>query len=787
MRRFSRYYSSLTLSQKISLGVVPLFLCAALVSVFLQNLSQEQTLRDQAQEMASTQASIIKESMVRMMVQNNAVDKSFLERLRELDQFDSLSIVINDIHLRKELFDPPPRDTSTVRSTVVRLPDSVGSVVLHSGTPFLVNTGGSFRAVVPFTATTVCQKCHAVPVGYALGAADLHFSLRHVQEAAATNAKRTLAIFAILAIVTIATGSLTFNRFIRRPSTRLIRGAEEIRRGNLEWSVVDGTEEEHSRDEFTVLSHRFDEMRQSLRHQLVQLERQKGNLEQLFQNSPEGVALIDAKDVIVRVNPEWVRMFGYSSDEAVGRMLHELLAPRELREESLGITSIVIAGQDVSCESRRLKKDGTLIDVSILGTPLREESGRVLVYAIYRDITESKRAEENMRRAKELAEEANRLKSEFLANMSHELRTPMNGVLGMTKLALDTELTDEQRECLSLAHASATSLMALINDILDFSAVEVHAMELHPVALSLRQTLADVAKSLAAEAHKKGLELVCRVDPRVPDRINADPVRLRQLLTHLVGNGTKFTDRGEVILHVAISNADAAGWLRLTVRDSGIGIPEDKLGKIFEPFVQADGSYTRHHGGAGLGLSIARHLVELMGGSMRVESSVGVGSTFHVELPCDVCTDASVEDSKAVPGRALVVDPSEASRDMLHEALSSWGVQCTLCSDAAAGLEAIQREGNDAYRIVIIDAGRSDEAFSLASTVRSQSLTPVNILFLLTFPEFNRMVMRCRSEGITHWLCKPVAYGELMEALAVPQVQANEVVARPKGAADRPS
>jgi PAS domain S-box-containing protein len=427
--------------------------------------------------------------------------------------------------------------------------------------------------------------------------------------------------------------------------------------------------------------------------------------------------------------------------------------------------------------------------------PMRDEQGQIVQWVgTCTDIDGAKRSKETLQAAhdelglrviertselhaaKEAAEAASRAKSEFLANMSHEIRTPMNGIIGMTDLALETQLNRDQREYLGMVKSSAHSLLGLINDILDFSKIEAGKLELELIDFSLRDCIGGMLKPLGLRADQKGLELVADIPSDVPDHFVGDSMRLRQILINLTANAIKFTERGEVVVSVnSQSIINGEGELHFSVSDTGIGIPQEKQAAIFEAFAQADGSTTRTYGGTGLGLSIASQLIQKMHGKIWLESRVGQGTTFHFTACLGVRDTPVAQVKHADPCdlaglRALVVDDNAVNRRILREMLTNWRMNPTLAESGQAGLDEMLRaaKSGSAYQLVLLDAVMPEmDGFALAEEIQQQPALAGATVMMLSSAMPAGSAARCGALGIAGLLTKPVTQSELLDAILI--------------------
>ena len=478
---------------------------------------------------------------------------------------------------------------------------------------------------------------------------------------------------------------------------------------------------------------------------------------------------------------QWKQMLGYAENDIDNtiaqwqRMLH----PDDLRMLQVRIDAHRQTQEPYfQAECRFKARDGQWRWFLLRGAiAAREAEGQpVRMLVLQRDISEVKAAESALISAKEAAEAANKARGAFLANMSHEIRTPMNGIIGMTELALDTELDAEQRHYLKTVKSSAEALLTIVNDILDFSKIEAGKMEFEALAFSIQDTVLEAVRVLAVSAHKKGLELVANVHPDVPPRIVGDPTRLRQVIINLIGNAIKFTEQGEVVLDVSIDQqTEQSVYLRFSIRDTGIGVPPEKQQAIFEAFSQADVSTTRRFGGTGLGLAISARLVQLMDGKITLESTLGVGSVFSftgrfgVESSMLSQTQAFAAVARYMGRRALVIDDNETVGRYLVELLERLGIQSSLSADGASAVAAIERSRavDFPYDYVVADANMEAPAgFALAETWKKSGRAE-KLLIMLTTENQRHDLMRLREIGVSAHLVKPIGSADLVDALAL--------------------
>ncbi|MGH9454772.1 MAG: response regulator, partial [Terriglobia bacterium] len=527
----------------------------------------------------------------------------------------------------------------------------------------------------------------------------------------------------------------------------------------------------------------------------------------LFADIPLPLYLADLGTLrFLEVNNAAVECYGYSRDEFMNLKLTDIRPPQDvprlMKEVNSGNAEMQYHGH-----GKHRRKNGSLIDVEIIAHSL-DLGGRRVAIILVQDITERKKVETEMQRAKEAAEASSRAKSEFLANMSHEIRTPMNGVLGMTELLLESNPTAEQQDYLQMVRTSAQSLLTIINDILDFSKIEAGKMELESVPFSLSDTLTATMQVFAVKAREKGLKLISRIGPGVPDTLMGDPVRLGQIIVNLLGNSMKFTDRGEVELLVQKEWEDSNRiCLHFSVRDTGIGVPSEKQQLIFESFAQADGSTSRKYGGTGLGLSICQRLTAIMGGRMWLDSAVGTGSTFHFTsqllLQATSGTPAGQENSvnyreletprpqgetmaplqtvytpspqSSEPGlRVLLAEDNKVNQMLALRLLQKRGLNTTVVNNGREALAALQKQSFD---ILLCDLQMPEmdgfEATAILRSKEQQSSTGFHLpIIAITAHAMKGDKEKCLEAGMDGYVSKPINPEELfaqIERFAQPQ------------------
>ncbi len=505
----------------------------------------------------------------------------------------------------------------------------------------------------------------------------------------------------------------------------------------------------------------------------VELRENEEKFRMVAEQSPNMV-FINKKGKVVYANRKCVEVMGYRYEEFYSPDFDFFkLISKESQDLIRENLEKHINGEEVApVEYTLITKDGKKIE-AILTTKLIKYKGEQAILGTVTDITERKKAEQILLKAKEQAEEANRLKSEFLANMSHEIRTPMNAIIGMTDLALDTELTEEQRDYLNTVKESTQALLELINDILDLSKIEADRIELESIDFDLRITVESVADAFAPKASAKGLELASLIHHRIFPLLRGDPGRLRQVLVNLVGNAVKFTEKGEVVLKVELSwETEDQATLLFSVKDTGIGISKDKQKKIFETFIQADGSTTRKYGGTGLGLSISKRLVELMGGEIGVESEPDKGSRFWFRVTFkkqketrEIHPPVSV-DIRGM--RMLVVDDNQTNRTILAKILQSFGCYVESVESGACALKVLRETVKDGklFDLVLLDMrmpGMDGE--QTLHAIKNDPQIKGTTVVILTSVGVRGEVARLKELGCAGYLMKPIKQSQLYDAI----------------------
>jgi two-component system, sensor histidine kinase and response regulator len=490
----------------------------------------------------------------------------------------------------------------------------------------------------------------------------------------------------------------------------------------------------------------------------------------IIDSSLDMIIVVDERRRILEFNPAAQHAFGYRSEEVLGRSIDLLYADQRFGEH---IYTIARQQGRYVHEVVNRRKDGTEFDSLLSASVLCDGAGDILgVMSVSRDITDQKRAVAELRKAKEEAEAANQAKTEFLATMSHEIRTPMNAIIGMADLLWETPLMPEQQEYVGICRRASLSLLTLLNDILDLSKVEAGYVELEQIEFDLREVIDKTSEMMTLRAHEKDLELGCSVAPDVAVDFIGDPNRLKQVLLNLIGNAIKFTDKGEVVLRV-IQDPDAKqlGALRFMVSDTGIGIPAEKLDGVFERFVQADSSTTRKYGGTGLGLTISKRLVELMGGQLRVESIEGKGSTFSFTASfTPVAHPQPVHSTLDLTGvKTLVADDNETNRLILNEALSSWGALVTEVPDGTSALLELQKDhATKPYRLVLLDCRMPDlSGFEVVQKCMETSTLDGTTVMVLTSDSRSADIAKSYKLGLGGYLVKPIRRSDLHKAISI--------------------
>lgn len=505
------------------------------------------------------------------------------------------------------------------------------------------------------------------------------------------------------------------------------------------------------------------------------MKRHKSVLESFFTYSPDAMAHLDTNQRIIQINEQFTRLFGYTEQECYHKRLDELITDERLRQEAEEISKKTEKNEFVQVETERMRKDGTWVPVAIRGGPVIADGTIVGYQGIYTDITERKKEEEQIRLAKEKAEVANQIKSRFLSNMSHEIRTPMNGIHGATVLLETSPLSQDQRELVQILKDSSNRMVETINNLLDVSRIESGKMELKEEIFELKQVVEEVVDSFLTISDNPSLSCTTDIDEAADAKVVGDRSKLSRVLYHLVSNAFKFTAAGAIHVNVRmIRYNEPVAVFRFEVNDTGIGIHQDDLPKLFQRFYQLDDTYSKSYQGTGLGLAIVQKLVALMGGTVAVTSVLGEGSRFSFEIPlkiqefsADRLKEQPLEAEKILDGniRLLAVEDDEISRLLLMKIARKLGVQVDVAKD---GLEAIRKFGERPYDMVLMDVQLPNiNGLEVTAVIRSfekkfGERTPIIGLSARAMMQDRE---RCLEVGMNDYLSKPVDLEKLFKVI----------------------
>ena len=568
----------------------------------------------------------------------------------------------------------------------------------------------------------------------------------------------------------------SFNKLIRTYGS-ITEVCQSLAKGDFSKRV-------EKRSDSDILADAINDMARARQSAEAELSKAERRSRLILESVGEGIFGVNARGSISFINPIAANMLGYSIDELMGKQVHETINHThsdgsDYPVHECPMHTAFTVGESARKDSEVLwRKDGSSFPVEYSATPVHNEDHELVgAVVIFSDITERKQQADILKQAKETAEEATRTKSDFLANMSHEIRTPMNAIIGMSHLALKTELTPKQRDYLKKIDRSSHSLLGVINDILDFSKIEAGKLSMERIDFNLDEVFQNLSSIVGIKAHEKGLEVLFRVDPTIPHHMLGDPLRIQQVLLNLCSNAVKFTEQGEIIASVQlIEKDDDSVELEFAVSDTGIGLSPEQQAKLFSPFTQADSSTTRKFGGTGLGLSICLHLVELMDGRIWVESEVDQGSTFKFTARFGRSEKTVTAAHKHLPApdlrgmRVLVIDDNASSRNILSEMLESMSFEVSLAASATEGIAELKQAqaAHSPFRLVLMDWRMPEiDGIKAAELIRqSPAIADQPKIIMVTAYGNESISTQAEKAGMMGVLIKPICNSLLFDSIA---------------------